>query len=186
MSGYKLEIAAKELKMFGRQKKSPKIAIYGHERAGNRASGIATNCCPRRRQASILHYSDAVFMHSAATSQSSIQGYTPAQIRAAYNFDQITLSNGAAADGTGRNNCASRRQLYNDPNIVADLVKVFDTQFGLSAPAELEGCESRTAAQRSPQPMPAGQEKSPSMSSGLMPWRLGRTSSWSKRRRLPP
>jgi len=81
--------------------------------------------------ASVVLHSDAVFMHSAATSQSSIQGYTPAQIRTAYNFNQITSSNGAAADGSGQT--IAIVDAYNDPNITADL-GVFDSQFGLSAP----------------------------------------------------
>jgi subtilase family serine protease len=63
-------------------------------------------------------------------SASSIAGYTPAQIRAAYGFNAVTLSNGAA--GTGAGQTIAIVDAYSDPNISGDLT-AFDSQYGLSA-----------------------------------------------------
>jgi hypothetical protein len=63
-------------------------------------------------------------------SGSSIVGYTPAQIRTAYGFNSVTLSNGAA--GTGAGQTIAIVDAYNDPNISSDL-KTFDSEFGLAA-----------------------------------------------------
>jgi len=61
---------------------------------------------------------------------SSSAPYTPAQIRAAYGFNSVTLSNGAA--GTGAGQTIAIVDAYNDPNISGDLT-AFDKQYGLSA-----------------------------------------------------
>jgi hypothetical protein len=61
---------------------------------------------------------------------STIAGYTPAQIRAAYGFSSVTLSNGAA--GTGAGQTIAIVDAYNDPNISSDLT-AFDSQYGLAA-----------------------------------------------------
>jgi subtilase family serine protease len=119
--------------MFGRRKNRQKSHFADDRRPA--IEPLESRQLLSTSAASIVLHSDAVFMRSAATSQSSIQGYTPAQIRAAYNFDQLTLSNGAAADGTGQT--IAIVDAYNDPNIVADL-GVFDAQFGLSAPPSLK------------------------------------------------
>jgi hypothetical protein len=58
-------------------------------------------------------------------------GYTPAQIRHAYGFDQITLPGGVAADGSGTT--IAIVDAYDDPDIAGDLVQ-FDAQFGLPNP----------------------------------------------------
>ncbi|MGD0138013.1 MAG: S53 family peptidase [Tepidisphaeraceae bacterium] len=63
-------------------------------------------------------------------SASSIAGYTPAQIRAAYGFNAVTLSNGAA--GTGAGQTIAIVDAYNDPNISGDLA-AFDSQYRLGA-----------------------------------------------------
>ena len=65
-------------------------------------------------------------------------GYTPAQIRHAYGFDQVnfTTSSGTV-QGTGAGQTIAIVDAYNDPNIVADL-SAFDSQFGLSAPPSLK------------------------------------------------
>ena len=81
----------------------------------------------------ILH-SDAIFRPAAASS--SVQGYTPAQIRTAYGFDQVRFgTNGASADGRGQT--IAIVDAFNDPNIAGDL-NVFDSQFGISAPTSLK------------------------------------------------
>jgi hypothetical protein len=59
-------------------------------------------------------------------------GYTPAQIRHAYGFDQITFSNGVKGDGSGQT--IAIVDAYDDPNIFKDL-DVFDVTFGLPGPA---------------------------------------------------
>ena len=80
--------------------------------------------------ASVLH-PDYV-RRSPAVTNDTVQGYTPAQIRAAYGFTGLTFANGTiAADGAGQT--IAIVDAYNDPNIAADL-KVFDTAFDLPAP----------------------------------------------------
>ena len=60
------------------------------------------------------------------------RGLTPAQIRHAYGFDQITFNNGGiAGDGTGQS--IAIVDAYSDPNIASDL-HVFDQTFGLADP----------------------------------------------------
>lgn len=60
---------------------------------------------------------------------SDIQGYTPAEIRQAYGFNNVTFDNGSvAADGAGQT--IAIVDAYNDPNIASD-VKVFDSEFNL-------------------------------------------------------
>ncbi|HZU38395.1 MAG TPA: hypothetical protein VFA18_20895, partial [Gemmataceae bacterium] len=57
-------------------------------------------------------------------------GYTPAQIRHAYGFDQINF-NGTAGNGSGTT--IAIVDAYDDPNVASDLHQ-FDAQFGLSDP----------------------------------------------------
>jgi hypothetical protein len=71
----------------------------------------------------VLH-SDLKILGYSATS-SAVQGYTPAQIRHAYGFDQIS--------GNGAGQTIAIVDAYNDPNIANDLA-VFDAQFGIAAP----------------------------------------------------
>ena len=63
-------------------------------------------------------------------SASSIAGYSPAQIRNAYGFSNVTLSNGTP--GTGAGQIIAIVDAYSDPNIASDLA-TFDRQYGLSA-----------------------------------------------------
>jgi hypothetical protein len=58
-------------------------------------------------------------------------GYTPAQVRHAYGFDQINFG-GVAGDGTGQT--IAIVDAYDDPNIASDLVQ-FGRAFGLPDPA---------------------------------------------------
>ncbi len=61
-------------------------------------------------------------------------GYTPAQIRHAYGFDQVSFTNsGKTVQGNGAGQTIAIVDAYSDPNIVADL-NAFDSQFGLAAP----------------------------------------------------
>lgn len=77
-----------------------------------------------------------MFLRSAdTTTDSSIQGYSPAQISQAYEFNKITLPNGATGDGAGQT--IALVDAYNDPKIASDLA-VFDQEFGLSAPPSLQ------------------------------------------------
>ena len=59
-------------------------------------------------------------------------GYTPAQIRQAYGFNQITFNNGTVT-GDGSGTTIAIVDAYDDPNIANDLHQ-FDLQFGLSDP----------------------------------------------------
>src|SRR3954471_13547775 len=84
---------------------------------------------PRRRL-----YVEALEDRQLFALTTSISGYTPAQIRHAYGFDQISFGAGApAADGTGQT--IAIVDAFDDPNIAGDLA-TFSTQFGLPA-AEL-------------------------------------------------
>jgi subtilase family serine protease len=71
-----------------------------------------------------------VYLRTAASTSSSIQGYSPTQIATAYGFNTVTFGNGTAANGQGQT--IAIVDAFNDPNIAADLA-VFDNQFGLSA-----------------------------------------------------
>jgi subtilase family serine protease len=59
-------------------------------------------------------------------------GYTPAQIRHAYDFDSITFAGGTVT-GNGSGQTIAIVDAYDDPNIVNDL-HAFDQQFGLPDP----------------------------------------------------
>ncbi len=69
-----------------------------------------------------------VYAAAVGTGASSVQGFTPAEIRKAYNFDSIS--------GTGAGQTIAIVDAFNDPNIAADLA-VFDNKFGLAAPPSL-------------------------------------------------
>ena len=59
-------------------------------------------------------------------------GLTPAQVRAAYGFSQVTFSNGAIV-GNGAGQTIALVDAFDDPNIVGDL-HAFDAAFGLPDP----------------------------------------------------
>src|SRR5947209_620221 len=59
-------------------------------------------------------------------------GLTPAQVRHAYGFDQISLPGGVAGDGSGTT--IAIVDAFDDPTAASDL-RVFDKQFGLPDPA---------------------------------------------------
>ena len=65
---------------------------------------------------------------------SAISGYTPAQIRAAYGFNNTSFGS-TVADGRGQT--IAIIDAYNDPNIASDLA-AFDSKFGIAAPASLK------------------------------------------------
>jgi len=77
-------------------------------------------------------YSD-LRMLPAATSTSP-GGYSPAQIQAAYGFNNVTF-NGVKDDGSGQT--IAIVDAYDDPNILSDLA-AFDQQFGLAAPPSIK------------------------------------------------
>jgi subtilase family serine protease len=60
----------------------------------------------------------------------TVSGYTPAQIRAAYGFNNLSFGS-TAADGRGQT--IAIIDAYNDPNIASDLA-AFDAKFGIAAP----------------------------------------------------
>lgn len=67
-----------------------------------------------------------------ATTSNPIPGFTPAQIRHAYGFDQLTIGNNSVpADGAGQT--IAIVDAYDDPTIKADLA-TFDNQFGIAPP----------------------------------------------------
>src|SRR3954454_15771748 len=48
---------------------------------------------------------------------STVRGYTPAQIKKAYGFDQLTLANGVVGDGSGQT--IAIVDAYDNPNIAS-------------------------------------------------------------------
>lgn len=67
-----------------------------------------------------------------ATASNPVPGFSPAQIRKAYGFDQLTIGNGSvAANGSGQT--IAIIDAFSDPTITSDLA-TFDTQFGIAAP----------------------------------------------------
>jgi hypothetical protein len=79
-----------------------------------------------------FHTDHVVLPHSGATPFGSTgpTGTTPAQIKQAYGFNQISF-NGLAGDGSGTT--IAIVDAYNDPNIASDLHQ-FDVKFGLPDP----------------------------------------------------
>ena len=74
-------------------------------------------------------------LNSGPTPQAS-GGFTPAQIRQAYGFNQITFENGTIqGDGTGQT--IAIVDAYDQPNIASDLA-AFDAEFGLPAPPSFQ------------------------------------------------
>ncbi len=61
-------------------------------------------------------------------------GYTPAEIRAAYGFNNVSFGS-TTANGAGQT--IAIVDAYNDPNIASDLA-TFDAQFGIAAPPSLK------------------------------------------------
>ena len=64
-----------------------------------------------------------------AVTNSSADGYTPAQIRHAYGFDQLT--------GDGRGQTIAIVDAYKHPNIVSDL-NAFDAKYGIAPPPSFQ------------------------------------------------
>ncbi len=110
--------------------------------------GNRTNCLPVVQRPPIEPLEARVLLSAAAPvlfhpdyvpgpadATSTVAGLTPAQVRKAYGFDQLSFSNGAvAADGSGQT--VAIVDAYDDPTIVNDL-GVFDAQFGLPAPPSI-------------------------------------------------
>jgi subtilase family serine protease len=72
----------------------------------------------------VMHYFSKILGRAAGGG--GIQGYSPAEVRHAYGFDQVS-----PGDGAGQT--IAIVDAYDDPNIIADLA-TFDAQFGLNAP----------------------------------------------------
>ena len=70
----------------------------------------------------------SAFVNKAGTSTNS--GYTPAQIRTAYGFNNVSFGS-TAANGAGQT--IAIIDAYNDPNIASDLA-TFDAAYGIAAP----------------------------------------------------
>lgn len=87
---------------------------------------------------------------SGATFDPATDGYTPAQIRKAYGFDQASFANGTVpADGRGQT--IAIIDAGDDTSVINDL-QTFDTQFGLPAPPSFKVVNQ--VGQTSPLPTP--------------------------------
>jgi hypothetical protein len=97
-------------------------------RSGRVPSRVVVEGLEARSLLSATFHPDIEFLNDA-TGGTTVSGYTPAQIRKAYGFDQIQFGDGTtAADGAGQT--IAIIDAFNHPNIAADL-DVFSTQFGL-------------------------------------------------------
>ena len=92
---------------------------------------MSTSASPVLRPDVVYDRPAAATVSAADTTYTAADGYTPAQIRAAYGFDGLTFGSGVTADGTGQT--IAIVDAYNDPNIRTDLA-AFDAQFGIPAP----------------------------------------------------
>src|SRR4051794_9246952 len=72
----------------------------------------------------------SVDVKPSATNSTTVDGYTPAEIRKAYGFDQVSFS-GVTGDGAGQT--IAIVAAYDNPNIASDL-SVFDKRFSLPDP----------------------------------------------------
>ena len=120
-----------------RPKVEPRRMLYRRTKKNRTAARNTSALIESLESRQLLSASDIV-MHSNlvikpdASASTTVQGFTPAQIRQAYGFDKISFSNGAVT-GDGSGQTIAIVDAYNDPNIQADL-KTFDTQFGIAAP----------------------------------------------------
>jgi subtilase family serine protease len=82
-----------------------------------------------------------------------LNGYSPAQIRHAYGFDQVSFNGGTvAADGSGTT--IAIVDAFNDPNIVSDLQQ-FDAEWGLPNLNQLGGPTFKVENQNGGTTLPA-------------------------------
>jgi hypothetical protein len=72
----------------------------------------------------------AITVKASAGTSTAVDGYTPAEIRKAYGFDQASFG-GVTGDGSGQT--IAIVAAYDDPNIASDL-SVFDKRFNLVDP----------------------------------------------------
>src|SRR5665213_545052 len=120
-----------------RPRVEPRRMLYPRTKKNRTARRENSALIESLEQRQLLSASDNVMhsnlvMKSAASNSNTVQGFTPAQIRQAYGFNNITFSNGTVnGDGTGQT--IAIVDANNDPNINADL-KTFDQQFGIAAP----------------------------------------------------
>jgi hypothetical protein len=96
----------------------------------------------------VIHPIDSPSPHSS----SAPYGFSPAQIRHAYGFDQIAFNHGTV-QGDGSGQTIAVVDAYDDPNIAWDL-HAFDVQFGLPDPAFIKVAQDGST--RFPSTDPAG------------------------------
>ncbi len=85
--------------------------------------------------ASSIYLHDDMQILKNASSGTTVQGFTPSQIKKAYGFDSVTFNSGAVT-GNGSGQTIAIVDAFNAPYISSDL-GVFDAQFGISAPPSL-------------------------------------------------
>ena len=99
------------------------------------SAAFVTNWMETLENRRLLSGSGQILMQPDITldplASAGVQGYSPAQIDAAYGFNSISLANGVKGDGSGQT--IAIVDAYDDPNIASDL-KTFDKEFSLSDP----------------------------------------------------
>ncbi|HET6251906.1 MAG TPA: S53 family peptidase [Tepidisphaeraceae bacterium] len=104
-------------------KKRPQQDVRTHRRFSGIPEPLESRCMLSASACGIA-VPDAT-LQPAASSATTVAGFTPSQIRTAYGLNQVS--------GTGAGQTIAIVDAYNDPNIVSDL-GVFDSHFGLTAP----------------------------------------------------
>jgi len=112
-------------------RKHPRIAVSQRRCARKQARHgrkLRLEILEPRQLLTASHFKPDYFLipHAGST----VSGYTPAQIRAAYGFNNTSFGS-TSADGRGQT--IAIIDAYNDPNIASDLA-AFDAKFGITAP----------------------------------------------------
>src|SRR4051794_27169422 len=118
------------------------LALFGHAPVRCQSPHRDRHCRPRLESLEdkvlpaglLLHPLHLLAPPSGITPQvgPASSSLTPAQVRHAYGFDQITFQNGTVV-GNGAGQTIAIVDAYDDPKIASDLA-AFDSQFGLAAP----------------------------------------------------
>jgi hypothetical protein len=108
----------------------------GNQTAANHKKGLRLESLEVRALLSASAVLDSIFARptfdSLGITNPAPQGYTPAQIRQAYGFNQISFNSGTVP-GNGSGQTIAIVDAYDDPNIAGDL-HTFDQTFGIADP----------------------------------------------------
>ena len=168
--------------------KARNAAAGGHRAKPSRSNGgrrLRLESLEIRSLLSASALGEAVPYHVAPVAQNGVvplstaapTGYSPAQIRHAYGFDQITFNSGTVA-GDGSGTTIAIVDAYDDPHIANDLHQ-FDLRYGLPDPG-FHQSEPERRDELCRRPMRAGSPRLRWTWNGRTPLPRGPTSCWSR------